>query len=119
MTYNFEDVTRTLRTKIDADPTCADCDGNGCQFCSGTGTGCWVFGGAVDRYGYGSARLKGRTFIVHRFVYDRLVGPIPDGMDLDHLCRQTRRCCNPAHLEPVEPSENSRRANQRRWHGDQ
>ena len=44
----------------------------------------------------------------HRFAYEMLVGPIPEGLDLDHLCR-VRHCVNPNHLEPVTRSENLRR----------
>ena len=46
-------------------------------------------------------------------MYEAMVGPIPDGLHLDHLCR-VRRCCNPGHLEPVEPAENTRRGAQAR-----
>jgi hypothetical protein len=46
----------------------------------------------------------------HVFAYVLLVGPIPEGLHLDHLCR-VRRCVNPAHLEPVTPGENVRRGN--------
>jgi hypothetical protein len=46
--------------------------------------------------------------LVHRDVYEQLVGPIPEGLVLDHLCRN-RSCCNPAHLEPVTTAENVRR----------
>lgn len=45
------------------------------------------------------------TFYVHRVAWETLRGPIPDGMQLDHLCRQ-RACWNPDHLEPVSPREN-------------
>jgi hypothetical protein len=44
----------------------------------------------------------------HRFAYELLVGPIPEGLVIDHLCRN-RRCVNPAHLEPVTAEENWRR----------
>lgn len=46
--------------------------------------------------------------LTHRVTYTELVGPIPEGLDLDHLCRN-RACCNPEHLEPVERVENVRR----------
>ncbi|MFK5284023.1 HNH endonuclease signature motif containing protein, partial [Lacticaseibacillus paracasei] len=49
--------------------------------------------------------VGGKSQKAHRFMYERLVGPIPAGMQLDHLCR-VRPCCNPAHLEPVTQREN-------------
>lgn len=55
-----------------------------------------------DNYG----RLGGKY--AHRVVYERLVGPIPAGLELDHLCRNTR-CVKPEHLEPVTRAENMRR----------
>jgi hypothetical protein len=118
MSYDHRDLTRTVRTKIDPQEYCADCGGVGCKFCRDTGTGCWVWTGAVDSSGYSSMKLKGTVHIAFRWVYTRLVGPIPEGMDLDHSCCHTRRCVNPDHLEPVTRSENSIRANRRRWHGD-
>lgn len=68
--------------------------------------GCWVWNGALDANGYG--RLGGRkwsTNLAHRLSYIEFVGPIPEGMTIDHLCRN-RRCINPAHLEPVTIAEN-------------
>lgn len=62
---------------------------------------CWLWTGALNRGGYGVVRDgDGRARILHRLVWELLVGPVPDGMDLDHVCR-VRRCCNPAHLEVV------------------
>lgn len=71
-------------------------------------TGCWVWRGGRMPFGYGSVWLDGRTRLAHRVFYERLVGPIPDGLQLDHLCRNPP-CVNPAHLEPVTHTENSRR----------
>lgn len=77
-------------------------------------TGCWEWLGRIMPNGYGmlgiGQRSKGekKTVYSHRLSYEVFIGPIPDGMDLDHLCRN-RCCCNPAHLEPVTRSENSRR----------
>lgn len=68
---------------------------------------CWLWMGAVTD-GYGSLRFAGRQFRAHRFIYALLVGEIPEGMTLDHLCR-VRHCVNPAHLEVVTPQENWRR----------
>lgn len=64
-------------------------------------TGCWLWLGAVSN-GYGRA-LGGK--LAHRLMYEREVGAVPDGLDLDHLCR-VRSCVNPAHLEPVTRREN-------------
>ena len=65
--------------------------------------GCWLWNGADNDKGYGVILAEGpprRMTYVHRAVYEATIGPIPEGLVLDHLCR-TRRCCNPAHLEPV------------------
>lgn len=66
--------------------------------------GCWPWIGYRNAGGYGRFHW-GRTQQVHRIAYELLVGPIPDGLDLDHLCRN-RGCVNPAHLEPVTNREN-------------
>lgn len=73
-------------------------------------SGCWEWQGATRPGGYGIVQL-GRgvgTGRVHRVVYELLVGPIPDGLTIDHLCANPR-CCNPDHLEPVTRSENAKR----------
>lgn len=68
---------------------------------------CWLWTGSnVKGYGRVTIAHKGRS--LHRVVYERMVGPIPDGLHIDHLCRQPP-CCNPAHLEPVTPLVNVRR----------
>lgn len=67
-------------------------------------TGCWIFQGAL-RNGYGAISIEKKTVYTHRYSYERLVGPIPDGLVIDHLCRN-RACCNPEHLEPVEQRVN-------------
>lgn len=74
-------------------------------------SGCWLWDAAVDGKGYGeiSAGRRGQSPLrAHRVIYEHLVGPIPDGMDLDHLCR-VPICVNPDHLEPVTRAENLRR----------
>lgn len=63
---------------------------------------CWLFQGAI---GYGQIKVDGKGVMAHRFAYEELVGPIPEGMYLDHLCR-VPACVNPEHLEPVTPREN-------------
>ncbi|GAA0970031.1 hypothetical protein GCM10009555_018240 [Acrocarpospora macrocephala] len=78
---------------------------------------CWVWSGPKTN-GYGVIGEGGRgapTLRVHRVAYELLVGPIPEGLHLDHLCRN-RPCVNPAHLEAVTQEENNRRAGQARTH---
>lgn len=67
---------------------------------------CWLWK-ASTTFGYGqfAPRNKMRPLRAHRFAYELLVGPIPEGLELDHLCR-VRHCVNPAHLEPVTHREN-------------
>jgi len=64
-------------------------------------SGCWLWIGQIDSEGYG--RLSHSR--AHRLVFAELVGPIPDGLELDHLCR-VRNCVNPMHLEPVDHRTN-------------
>jgi hypothetical protein len=71
--------------------------------------GCWLWTAHVFRDGYAVFRVDGKQVYIHRWAYELLVGPIPDGMQVDHLCR-VRHCVRPDHLEPVTPRENSRRA---------
>lgn len=74
---------------------------------------CWEWTGATTTgYGHISIGHAGDA-LVHRYVYEALVGEIPEGLELDHLC-QNPACCNPDHLEPVPKSENMRRGNKGR-----
>lgn len=74
--------------------------------------GCHLWNGAVNRDGYGLVMMhidgRKRNRFVHRVIYEAHSGPIPGGLEIDHLCRN-RRCCNPAHLEAVDQAENKRR----------
>jgi len=76
--------------------------------------GCWVWTAAKTSLGYGEfwpGGSHGRAGVYsHRFSYQLMVGPIPNGLQLDHLCRNPS-CCNPCHLQPVTQAENMRRGN--------
>jgi hypothetical protein len=69
---------------------------------------CWLWTGSIIRNGYGNFYVGDATRLAHRFAYELLVGKIPEGLTIDHLCR-VRNCVNPDHLEPVTGAENTRR----------
>lgn len=82
---------------------------------------CWLWRGGLVGGAYGAFKVgrpdDRRPVMAHRYAYEQLVGPIPEGLELDHLCR-VRQCVNPAHLEPVTPKENTRRGDtiqRRNW----
>ncbi|HSN21677.1 MAG TPA: HNH endonuclease signature motif containing protein [Usitatibacter sp.] len=78
----------------------------------GMSTRCWLWTASRDRDGYGFFYLprgSARLLRAHRVAYELVVGPIPDGLTLDHLCRAPA-CVNPAHLDPCTMGENVRRS---------
>ena len=69
---------------------------------------CFIWNGKLSSAGYGKVNVDGKQIYAHRAMYEQEVGPIPDGKELDHLCRQTD-CVNPSHLDPVTHAVNLRR----------
>jgi hypothetical protein len=87
-----------------------------------TEKGCWLWNGSPNRSGYGQIKVDGRWPVVHKIVYEAFVGPVPEGMQLDHLCHDPRRCTlasecphrrcvRPSHMLPATPRENTLRSN--------
>lgn len=95
MTTNIPNTISSILERVSAQPN-----------------GCWHWLGYKNARGYGYVSFAGKNHRVHRLVYQTLVGPIPDGLELDHKCR-VRHCCNPDHLEPVTHQENVIRAKRR------
>ncbi len=70
---------------------------------------CWLWTGALSKSGYGRIKTSDGHMRPHRAAYEVFIAPIPDGLELDHLCR-VRHCINPWHLEPVTHDINMERA---------
>lgn len=70
---------------------------------------CWIWEKHTDQHGYGRCRFRGKPTVAHRAMYEHLIGPIPPGLTLDHLCG-IKSCINPQHLEPVSSRVNKQRA---------
>lgn len=69
-------------------------------------SGCWLWLGSIDRCGYGKmCNRRDRESLAHRNSYRAFVGPIPQGLEIDHLCK-VRCCVNPLHLQAVTHREN-------------
>jgi len=71
---------------------------------------CWPWKASITAKGYGKFQIGGDTKLAHRVAYEQAIGPIPEGLQIDHLCRN-RRCINPQHLEAVTGRVNVRRGN--------
>lgn len=71
--------------------------------------GCLLWQGGLVRNGYAQFSVNSRAVYVHRWAWEQINGPVPAGLELDHLCRN-RSCVDPAHLEPVTSRENQRRS---------
>jgi hypothetical protein len=73
-------------------------------------SGCWEWTGWTNGVHYGKffASTEARKVYAHRWLWEQVVGPIPDGLTIDHLCRNTL-CVNPDHLEPVTTGVNTAR----------
>lgn len=69
---------------------------------------CWYWAKAPNKAGYGTHWVEGKVYRAHRFVYEALVGEIPEGLVLDHLCKN-KLCVNPDHLEAVTQKVNMER----------
>lgn len=69
-------------------------------------TGCWIWRGSTNSWGYGVFWYQGRRRKAHAVAYEMWVGPIPAGRQLDHFACDNPRCVNPWHVRPVTAREN-------------
>jgi hypothetical protein len=76
---------------------------------------CWEWIGCKTRFGYGQFKVDAKNSSPHRFAHEYFNGKIPDGFEVDHLCK-VRHCCNPLHLEAITLFENRNRMNQSQTH---
>ena len=89
----------------------ADCDGNRLPMFFVDANGCWIWTRSVNFNGYGQWSKRGpdQNRMAHTVIWETFNGPLPDGLEMDHLCR-VRPCVNPAHLEAVTRTLNNRRS---------
>jgi hypothetical protein len=76
--------------------------------------GCLLFTGYLTEDGYGRVKAQGEAVYVHRVVYEKTIGPIPPGMEVDHVCR-TRNCVKPEHLALISRSDHGKQGMATRW----
>lgn len=76
-------------------------------------SGCWMWSGMRYRNGYAGLWDGKKNVLAHRFAHMHLIGPIPEGVEIDHTCNE-RACVNPAHFELVDHAENRRRSRERK-----
>lgn len=69
-------------------------------------SGCWIWPFSLDRKGYGRVSFQGKRWLAHRLTFSVFVGPLMDGLQVDHINCVSRACCNPAHLRQVSQSGN-------------
>jgi hypothetical protein len=89
---NDVSLAERIMSRVDVDPA----------------TGCWMWTAGKHEKGYGRIVVNGKQMRAHRVSYELFVGPIPEGLQIDHLCR-VPGCVNPEHLEPVTSAVNTQR----------